>query len=312
MSALVSIIVPVFNAAPWIRETLDSALRQTHPDIEIIVVDDGSTDESVAEARLYQGERLNIVTQANGGAAAARNRGLRLARGDFIQFLDADDLLSPTKIEAQLKLLNAHPVGTLATCRWGRFENDPRHTVFADQDLFRDYIPADWMRCHMAKARMMHPAAWLAPKAVIDAAGDWDETLSLNDDGEYFARVVLASRGIVCATSPEVSTYYRTGLRNSLSRRRSPAAMKSLFHSAELITAHVSKAGNIVGDQALADYWLHVAYELYPDAPALSRAAEAQSRDWGGSTVPPPLGRRAQNLARLTGWRFARRLALRR
>src|SRR5688500_18155135 len=98
MSDLVSILIPAYNAERWIAATLQSALEQTWPAVEIIVVDDGSRDQTLAVARRFEGQSLKVVTQTNMGAAAARNTALGLAQGSYIQWLDADDLLAPDKI----------------------------------------------------------------------------------------------------------------------------------------------------------------------------------------------------------------------
>ncbi len=104
MQPLVSIIIPSFNAAKFVGEAIESALAQTYPHVEVVVIDDGSTDESVEVLRSF-GEAIRWETGPNRGACAARNRGLELANGEVIQFLDADDLLYPEKIERQLPLL---------------------------------------------------------------------------------------------------------------------------------------------------------------------------------------------------------------
>ncbi len=313
MTPLVSILVPAYNAAPWIGETLASALAQTHPRCEIVVVDDGSRDETFARAREIAARhpgRIQVVSQANSGAASARNHALRLARGDFVQYLDADDLLSPRKIERQLARLSAAPAGALATCRWGRFETDPAAARFVDADVFSDFTPVDWLLLHVAECRMMHPAAWLCPRAVIDTAGPWDERLSLNDDGEYFARVVLASSGLVFTPAADSASYYRSGLGGSLSRRRSSAALVSLSRSIELVASHLSAREDSPRVRAaLATYWQRLAYELYPDAPRESRRAEAEAVRLGGSALEAPMGGRLRLVSRITGWRLAYRLA---
>lgn len=313
MSALVSILVPAYNAAPWIAETLASALGQTHPRCEIIVVDDGSRDDTLARARAVADahpDRLRIVSQANAGASAARNHALRLARGEFIQYLDADDLLSPRKIELQLARMASAPAAALATCRWGRFESSPAEARFVDEEVFRDFSPEDWLLLHVADCRMMHPAAWLCPRAVLDAAGSWDESLSLNDDGEYFARVVLSSSGLIFTGDADAATYYRSGMGGSLSRRRSASALASLYRSIEQISALLAAREDTPRVRAaLATYWQRLAYELYPDDPAGSRRAAQRARDFGGSDLEPPMGARLRWFARVFGWRAAYRLA---
>ena len=104
---LVSVVVPAFNAADTIDETLTSVRAQTYRALEVIVIDDGSNDDTAARARRFADfdARFRVVTQANGGVAAARNHGVALARGEFIAPVDADDLWAPTKIEKQVAAL---------------------------------------------------------------------------------------------------------------------------------------------------------------------------------------------------------------
>ena len=103
MSVLVSILIPSYNAEEWIEETIQSALSQTWPRKEIIIVDDGSTDNSLRIAKEYESNSVKVISQENSGAAVARNKALEYAQGDYIQWLDADDLLAPDKIEKQLR-----------------------------------------------------------------------------------------------------------------------------------------------------------------------------------------------------------------
>jgi glycosyltransferase involved in cell wall biosynthesis len=109
ITMLVSAIIPAYNASRFIRETLDSVVQQTHRDLEIIIVDDGSTDDTVRIVTEIQKKdsRLSLYRQTNQGAAVARNLGIEKSKADFIAFLDADDLWHPTKIEKQHDLLLA-------------------------------------------------------------------------------------------------------------------------------------------------------------------------------------------------------------
>lgn len=312
MTPLVSILIPAHNAAPWLAATLDSALAQTHPRCEIIVVDDGSTDATLAIAQAHAARhaaRLRVVTQPNAGAAAARNHALRLATGDFLQNLDADDLLSPRKLELQLALLGTRPAGTLATCRWGRFETDPAAARFVDDAVFRDLSPVEFLVLHTREGKMMHPAAWLVPRQVADHAGPWDESLSLNDDGEYFARVALASAGLAFTPDPGAATFYRSALATSLSQQRSSTARASLIRSIELVTAHlIAREDSPRVRAALADYWQRLRYEIHSADRAASDRAAVRARGFGGSRLPPPLGSRLRLLSWFLGWRLALRL----
>src|SRR5947208_2891018 len=104
MDALVSILIPAFNSEAWIAETIESALVQTWPRKEIIIVDDGSTDRTLAVAREFASKEVSVLTQPNQGAAAARNKAYSISQGKYIQWLDADDVLAPDKIARQMEL----------------------------------------------------------------------------------------------------------------------------------------------------------------------------------------------------------------
>src|SRR2546423_13130380 len=103
MNPLVSILIPAYNAQEWIGDTIQSALGQTWPATEIIIVDDGSKDQTLAMARRFASKKVTVVTQTNQGAAAARNRAFSMSQGEYIQWLDADDLLAPDKIARQIR-----------------------------------------------------------------------------------------------------------------------------------------------------------------------------------------------------------------
>ena len=306
---LVSILVPCCNAAPWLAATLESALAQTWPQCEILVVDDGSRDDSLALARRFEARGVRVFAQPNAGASAARNRALREAHGDFFQFLDADDLLAPGKIAAQLALLAGRPPAALATCAWGRFTADPAEARFVDDAVFRDFAPLDFLVLAGTTGAMMHPSAWLVPRAVAERAGPWDESLSLNDDGEYFCRVALAGTELAFCAAPDAKSYYRSGLPGSLSQRRGEPARRSQFRSHELVAQHLLAAENSARTRrAIAETFQRFIYDFFPSPPDLMRAAAARVAEFGGSTQPPPMGPKTSALARLLGWKNVWRL----
>lgn len=305
---LVSIIIPCYNAERWLEATLKSALTQTWPHTEVIVVNDGSRDGSLAVAQSFASRGVRVVDQPNRGASAARNHGLRLARGDLIQFLDADDLISPDKIGAQVERLRASPAGSVATCAWGRFQNDPTTARFVDEAVFRDFAPVDFLVLAGDTGAMMHPSCWLVPRAVADRAGPWNESLSLNDDGEYFCRVLLASAGMTFC--PAGRSYYRSGLPGSLSQQRGEGARRSQFRSLELITQLLLAAEHTPRTRrAAANYFQRFIHDFFPFPTDLMKAATARITALGGSTLgPPPMGSRTSALAALIGWRNVWRL----
>src|SRR5882757_7401378 len=106
MKPLVSILIPAYNADPWIADTIKSALNQTWPRVEIVIINDGSRDQTLSIAQQFASEKLSIVSQENQGVCAARNKAFALCQGDYIQWLDADDLLAPDKIARQMAVLD--------------------------------------------------------------------------------------------------------------------------------------------------------------------------------------------------------------
>jgi glycosyltransferase involved in cell wall biosynthesis len=304
---LVSILIPSRNAERWLAETLAAALGQTWTNREIILVDDGSTDGSLALARTYEAQGVRAISQPNLGASAARNRAFRESRGDFIQFLDADDLLSPDKIARQVAELARRPVGTVASSAWGRFATDPAQAKFVDDAVYRDFLPVDFLVLCSEGFHMMHPSAWLTPRAVAVQAGPWDESLTLNDDGEYFCRVLLAGTGV--AFTSGARSYYRSRLAGSLSQRRDERSRRSQFRSIELIEKHLLSAEDSPRTRrACAGYYQRFLHDFFPFPADLMRAAESRAAALGGSSLPPPMGPKTAALARWVGWKNVWRL----
>src|SRR6266436_5604027 len=146
LKPLVSILIPAFNAQEWIADTLRSAVAQTWEQKEIIIVDDGSTDQTLAIARRFESEKIRVVTQKNQGAAAARNECFSLSSGDYIQWLDADDLLAPDKIAKQMEALGKSPnTRLLFSSEWGRFLYRYHRAKFDPTSLWCDLSPAEWL-----------------------------------------------------------------------------------------------------------------------------------------------------------------------
>ena len=216
MTKLVSILIPAYNAERWLASTMRSALAQTWPAKEIIVVDDGSRDETLTVARGFQGGCVKVVSQPNMGAAAARNSAMALAQGAYIQWLDADDLLAPDKLTLQMELAEQYAdPRVLFSSPWAHFMYRPSAARFRPSPLWDDFAPVQWMTCKWIHNVHMQTATWLVSRELSMAAGPWNTELLGDDDGEYFARVVLASRRVCFA--PGARTYYRVVGTNRLS-----------------------------------------------------------------------------------------------
>ena len=208
MKPLVSILIPAYNAEEWISDTINSALAQTWPRKEIIVVDDGSRDRTAEVAQRFASKEVLVVSKENQGASAARNQALQLSQGDYIQWLDADDLLAPDKLEHQIAALGDSPNSrTLLSSQWGYFSYRTSRARFIPTSLWQDLSPVEWLLRKLGENLHMQTATWLASRELAEAAGPWDTRLISDDDGEYFCRVLLASEGTRFV--PESKVFYR-------------------------------------------------------------------------------------------------------
>lgn len=191
MKQLVSILIPAFNAEHWIGECIQSALSQTWNRKEIILVDDGSTDATLEIAKSYASSTVEVKSQENLGASAARNYALSVAQGDYIQYLDADDLLAHDKIEKQLEEADdGNRSKRLLSGSWGRFYRDPRKARFQADSLWGDLTPVEWMYRKVEFGTWMAIESWLVSRCLSEEAGPWNERLRRANDGEYFNRVL--------------------------------------------------------------------------------------------------------------------------
>ena len=281
----VSIIIPLYNNEAYIAQTIDSCLAQTHDSIEIIVVENGSTDKSCQVVKSIDDKRLSVFQIPTPNAAAARNYGYQKATGTYIIFLDADDVMAPNKIELQLKALSKKPKGFIASCAWAKFKINTKEAIITPQKVWNIQNPIDWCLQSWMGEGMMIPGCWLIPKPIIDKVGLWDERLSLHDDGEFMCRVLLASKGNIFVKNTVV--YYRQQ-GNSLSRQhKSKMAAESALlvyksYQQQILKFQDSKLAR----RALVRNFSRFIYEYYPAHTQLIKEAYREINELG---VKPPL-----------------------
>ena len=322
MRTLVSILIPAFNEERWIGRAIESALAQTWPHTEVIVVDDGSTDATARVASRAGSSRVKVETRPHLGAAAARNAAFRLSQGDYIQWLDADDLLAPDKIEQQMAAIGARPSArTLLSGAWGSFMYSPAHARFRPTALWCDLPPELWLLRKMESNLYMQTATWLVTRFLTEAAGPWDERLSTDDDGEYFCRVLMNSDTVRFV--PHARVFYRMPDATRLSAiGLSAARMDSLFRSTQLHIAYLrSFEDSDMTRHACLMYLQRQLVNISPERRDIFEQAHQLAVDLGGRLqVPRPpwkyavvgavLGQRAAHRARIAlpqlRWSIAR------
>lgn len=309
-----SILIPAFNVRAFLEETLESCVNQGEENVhEIIVIDDQSEDDTLAVAQRFAQAHPQfdfvIETSLTKGACAARNRAYALATGEAIQWLDADDILGPNKLRKQLELLKINP-NHLVASKWRRFEGDLTNMHPEEGGNWTDVpgmsTPLEWLKSE----RMMIPGGWLGRRVLFDKTGPWDESLSINQDGEYFTRAIAASQGVVF--EPESQVYYRTGVPGSVSQFN-PEKAPSLFRSCLSFEEVAMSLGNVHEVSTLiSNKYQAFLYRVYPHVPNLRKAARKKIQTFGKPTLVNDVAEStvAKLVSLLFGWKTLVQLRL--
>lgn len=250
MNSKITVIIPNFNRAHVILDALESVRNQTYSNWECIIIDDGSKDESESKIKVFieKDNRFKFIQRPFNrikGASTCRNIGLETASGKFIQFLDSDDVIALNKFEIQLNQLKNEPLGTIATCRFGIFRPSTKEPkTYKGLKTYRNFKnPLDLLESFAKNFTYFPLHSYLIPKSVADNVGKWNELLTVNDDGEYFTRIILNSTKICFCNKTFV--LYKTGAGDRVSKKASSAnGEQSYIQSWNLIEQYIySKTG---------------------------------------------------------------------
>jgi len=303
---LITTIVPVYNRPTQLKTALNSVLTQDYPDIEIIVVDDGSTDHTLAVAQQFASNYsrvVRVVTQPNDGPGAARERGRLLAQGEFIQYLDSDDILLPGKFRAQVAALLSHP------------ECDVAYGMTRFRDMNGLLSPKPWKDSGFARATMFPSFLldrwWDTPtplyrRDICDRAGPWTN-LRLEEDWEYDCRI--ASLGARLAWVEQYVSEVRDHAGERLCRGTGldPQRLRQRAASHALILSHAQRAG-ISSDAPEMQHFARALFLLSRQCGAAGLPVESRrlfelSRQACGEQRSRGVDYRAyQAVARVAGW----------
>jgi glycosyltransferase involved in cell wall biosynthesis len=310
MKPLVSILITAYNAEDTIAYTLQSAVAQTWPHKEIIVVDDGSTDSTAEVARGFK--EVRVVSTENHGLSGAQNNAFPLSQGDYIQYLDADDLLAPDKIERQLAALREFDgKRVLLSSPWAPFYYRTRHARFVRNSVWQDLSPVDWLSTAMRENIHMQNATWLVSRQLAKAAGPWDTRLHFDQDGEYFCRVLLASEGTRFV--PGTGIYYRASGANSVSfignsdKKKDSLLLTMKLHIKYLRSLEDSERVR----KACLAYIQTWCRNFYPERPDLMQEAQQLAASLGGRLSLPNVSWKYAWIQRLFGFAVAKRASQR-
>jgi len=272
---LVSVLIPLYNAEKYLSECLDSVINQTYKNIEVIIVNDGSVDASLTLAKDYAGryEWIQVYSQGNRGASAARNKAFSLSRGKYIQYLDADDYLHPDKILMQIQKLHKEKNTALCFGKCEYFQGDKHNILDRHLNLYdKNYFdPCDFLYTMWLNVEAIPPLSYITHRKLIEAVGGWNEELTTNDDGEFFARVIGSSKNVVFVS--ESVSYYRMDSPNSLSKKISHQSLLSLIKSIKLYAEHSKKCKQDF-TEALKTVYTVAIIKLYPLNSELAKKVE--------------------------------------
>jgi glycosyltransferase involved in cell wall biosynthesis len=259
---LVSIIVPCYNAVRFLSETLESAFVQSYPHTEVIVIDDGSTDGTAELIRSYA-NRVKAEFGPNLGASAARNRGTALARGEFIQYLDADDILTPGAIAHRIAALQQSGAD-VAYSDWERLiEIEPGVYNIGAQIVRRIEDIHVNVQIALITSFWAPPAAITYRRAMVDKIGGWKEWLPIIQDARFLQDAGLVGGRFIYV--PGVGAQYREHLGASLSRRSNAAFVSDVFRNACDLQRVFEGSGGMSAEQrwALAQIYDYAARSLF-------------------------------------------------
>ena len=301
-SNTVSIIIPVYNSARYIKDTIMSCLDQRYTNIEVIVVNDGSTDNSEEIILSIKDDRIKYFKIPNGGACVARNFGISNAKGNLFQFLDADDILDKDKLYYQVEKYLVHGDKYVYSAEMGMLIGETKELSMGYELFKHDFVPTNYFEILLDQHdKFLTTGIWLIPSAIVNAIGGWDINIKLNQDGEYFMRAILNSSGILfCKDS---IFYYRRDVVNSISKKRDNKAIyDSWLHSYESYAENFKKkldikTANYLGWKALSVYYCN-SYPKYPD---LLERCFSQIKALGYSQPDAHGGERLKKVARWIG-----------
>lgn len=242
----VSVVIPLYNQKQYVGEAIGSILNQTYPNIEIIVVNDGSTDNPFSVLEKYK-KNIILINQENKGLAAARNTGLKNCSGEYIQFLDTDDFLHKDKIKLQLEFSEIQD-NVVSYCEIARYYDDSKHISSRDvgkiEDIFSQYYNF-WC---------LYPTpinSLLFKKEIFKRFGLFNEQLKAAEDRHFLSK--LAATGIVFKYFPFIGGFYRLHKYNMI---------KDRLHMIENTIRYYKKLNKELGDNYFTEKFGYSGYKM--------------------------------------------------
>jgi len=304
---LVSVCMPAYNSAKYIAEAIESVLDQTYKNVELIITNDGSTDETSDILAQYTSRpNIKVINGKRSGPSAACNQAFSHAKGDFIKFFDSDDILSKDNIAVQVQKLLDHP-NSIAAGQCKRFYNNDMATAL-DEPLatWQDLGSLDWLIIDNGKGLgMMQNGMFLIPRHLLDAGGLWNEKITLINDFEFYSRLFLHADRILF--TKEAKVYYRSGLTNGVSSTINKTRLFSAYTALELTTSLLLNHEDSDRVRSVLFFmWDMWKYTFYLDEMDLYRKTVQQMKRLGNYSNR--FERKVSPIVKLIGWKNEKRI----
>lgn len=300
---LVSILIPLYNAEQYIEDTIKRIKRQTYPNIEIIIVDDHSTDNSLKIAQLYASENIHIYINPNKGGNSARNYAFSYSKGQFVKYMDADDYCSDNLISKQVERIMKEDNSTTLVFSPVRMLSPDGHFLFPLREIDKDYTPGIELLLDIWRHKGFNcPHCHLIPRSLVEKVKGWDESIIKNQDGEFFARIYAAANKALAVDS-EYAVWRQTG--NGVSTQASLEAIKSVCDTHRIISNLIyNYRYDKETRQICGNYIGNYIFENYPFIKPLLPQIEIYCKETG-TKLYFPKRRRISILKAFFGWKTA-------
>jgi glycosyltransferase involved in cell wall biosynthesis len=241
----ISVITPCYNSERFLQQTISSVLEQTLSPFEMIVVDDGSTDNSALIAESL-GSQVRVIRQENQGESVARNVGIAEAKGDYLAFLDADDLLERGALEAMSRAVSLQP-GSVALMGFAWFECDPSRPTMVKMPEAGGFFP------RIIKTNFGPPHTWLVPRELAVQVGGFDADLRWFEDWEFWTRIALTGAPLV--TVPHLGAFYRQHSNSQLATTKDRDRARGHTHVMERLCRAMLGRDDLIRDYGDVLFW---------------------------------------------------------
>ncbi|NMN35335.1 glycosyltransferase family 2 protein [Pedobacter sp. SG918] len=309
MTDLISIVIPVYNTENFLKDAIESILRQTYSNKEIIIIDDCSTDKSFEIAKSYESDIVKVFKMPqNSGQSAASNYGITKSKGSFIKLFDADDLMNKEHLMDQYLAIKHQPSHIAAGQIKRFFNNDLNTALHEPLANWSNLSPLEWLLIDNGKGLgMMQCGMFLIPREILVQSGYWDTSISMMNDFEFFPRLLFLSEKIIFTEKALV--YYRSGNKGSLSNHLSDKALESA-HQALIKTSNLilSKETSKRSAQILAMYWSDWAYIFYGLNAELYKSAVSEYKKLTGKEYSPKNSGYTKISDLIIGWKLTKKI----